>query len=743
MSFEEEFFGPGNKLRWSAIQAGTLSAETRNKLGAFIDDLRRNPEVLVLPRVDESDGRVEWYVLCSSGRFARAARDEVRAFLGSTYSDFEGSDASLDANDPVDAAVLSRCGAAAFKLLIPEPTLLNEARRRLRLMMDLRADRPVRFARQARATGRVLRDFEYALIARDASAARGCIEELRSSGRLGATNALFMEVRVLAALEQWNALFAMAGFDALLAMSRPKRVTESLLRAVYAVRLKPLEAEADAPKAMRVFRDELLPRYRDILRTKAGLAGYEIDLAFLFSSLASEPPDRARAEAIVADYDGDPRAGFLRALLATAPRAERPRGEPLQEALAAFATAEVDRAYEIALTLPQSFERAVLLLRSAREMGSLASATSALQAVDTLTEADRLRVAQTASLSRIHSDLRQLQPREQAAVAPEPTRPPRTWLEWFRRLAEPTRWRAAVNVAEIGSREWDLESTASDASQVAEIADALLADRADWARTALRDSLPFLVESLLAPGVDARVKPILENLFLSIALDDQSSIPQFSVLVRVAEAIIQLGLGAAEYTETVAQLQRGLELIASPMAASPALDTLDMLVASPCANDAAPQGFVAFVTSFFTRWFRRIDPSQWALLSRLSQELGLPFTLPDVARSEPNAISPWEGLDGKRVAMYSLRESALRRAEAIIRDLSPNALVQIFSDHVGGSPSLRTAAMTADIFVVATAAAKHAATIFIDANRPRDRPTLYARGQGSASLLEALRAHLE
>jgi hypothetical protein len=64
-------------------------------------------------------------------------------------------------------------------------------------------------------------------------------------------------------------------------------------------------------------------------------------------------------------------------------------------------------------------------------------------------------------------------------------------------------------------------------------------------------------------------------------------------------------------------------------------------------------------------------------------------------------------------------------------------------DHVGGSPSLRTAAGTADVFVVATAAAKHAATIFIDANRPKSRTTLFARGQGSASLLDALRGHLE
>lgn len=745
MSFEEEFFGSGNRLRWSAIQSGVLSNDVKERLGPFIDDMRRNPDVLVLPRVTESDNRVEWYVLCSSPRFARAARDEVRAFVGSTYSDLEESRGSLNASDSVDAAVLSRYGTAAFKLHIPDQTLVNEARLRLRLMMDLRTERPVRFARQVRATGRALRDFEYALIARDAAAARGCMDELRSTGRLGATNALFMEVRVLAALEQWSAIFAMPEFESLLGMSRPRRATESLLRALYSMRLKQLEIQQDAAQALRVFREELLPRYRDLLRTKSGLAGYEIDLAFLLASLTADPPDRRRAEAVITDYDGDPRVGFLRALVSSAPAAEQASENPFQTALNAFASGQVDRAFELALPLPPSFERLVLLFRCAREIASLSAATEAISAFNEASVDDRQRIEKAAGLARIYSHLSELQPQvEPSAVPPpKPPSPPTSWLDWLSRLSESTRWRSAVNVAEIGSREWDFEAVASDASAVIALADALLVERPGWGRSALRDSMPFLVDTLLLRGPDARLKPLLESLFLSIALDDQMSLPQFAVLIRIAEASVELGVAPSEYAEVITQLQRGLDLIASPSASSAALETLDMLVGAPCPNEVARQGFVAYTIGFFTRWYRRIDTSQWSLLLRLGEELGVPIEVPDVARLEQEAVSVWDALNDKRVALYSLRESVIRRVELVLRELCPSIHVQTFADRVGGSPALRTAAATADVFVVATAAAKHAATIFIDANRPKDRATLYARGQGSASLLEALRAHLE
>ena len=70
MSFETEFFGPGNRLRWEAIQANTLSLEIQQRLGPFLEDFESNLEVLALPCVRD-DGRVQWYIVCQSPRATR------------------------------------------------------------------------------------------------------------------------------------------------------------------------------------------------------------------------------------------------------------------------------------------------------------------------------------------------------------------------------------------------------------------------------------------------------------------------------------------------------------------------------------------------------------------------------------------------------------------------------------------------------------------------------------------------
>jgi len=134
LSFETGFFGPGNRLRWEAIQSRSLPRRGSAKVGAISGRSERNPEILVLPRVLE-DGRVQWYVMSRSSRLARIARDEVRAFLGPTYSDFEGRPSVLDPSDPVEATVLARYGSNAVRVEVPDRRLFDAARDRLQLYL--------------------------------------------------------------------------------------------------------------------------------------------------------------------------------------------------------------------------------------------------------------------------------------------------------------------------------------------------------------------------------------------------------------------------------------------------------------------------------------------------------------------------------------------------------------------------------------------------------------------------------
>lgn len=742
MSFETEFFGPGNRLRWDAIQSGSLSPDVQKRLGPFIEQLQDNQEVSVLPCVRD-DGRVQWYVVCDSPRSTRIARDELRGFLGASYSNFGGRTSDLDPSDPIEAAVLNRCGTNAFKVEIPDARILDAARERLQLYIRLRKERPNRFAQRIRPVGRILRDFEYALSAGQESTAAEYIEELRSTGGLSAANLLFLEIRRLASANRWDAILALPELDSVLSIVRPRRVTEALIRGVYAVRLQQFEEAGRVAQALEYFRSEILPRFRDLYKTQANISGYEIDASFLLAAVASSSGRLENLETTLAKYEPSSKQfAFLKTLADLVPSGRvTPTTVLLDNARTAFAEADVDSAYHLASELPVSFDRSALLLRCAQEMGTLAAAAVAVTSVSGLSSGDQRRLNQHAGLSRIYSSLVDLIAER---VAEPALRSPSNWQAWLERLAMADPWKGAVSFAETAAREWSIEDFQRDYEAVANTAELLLSDRPEWGQSALRDSLPFFLEFCMSAGVDARLKPVYESLFLILAVDPEMSLPMVGSLSKVAQARLELGVPSSEYVEIIQQLIGAVQAVDSPAVADTALEILEILINSACPNSTERQQFAFQVMALFQRWHARLEISQFALLRSIGHELGIEgelrnLGLEDVATAD---VAEWEPLRGKRIALYSLQEAALRRAADVVIQLCTGVRVDVFHDHVGGSPALRKASISADVFVIATGAAKHAATTFIEARRPKGAVTLYARGQGSTSLLHAIHEYL-
>jgi hypothetical protein len=153
------------------------------------------------------------------------------------------------------------------------------------------------------------------------------------------------------------------------------------------------------------------------------------------------------------------------------------------------------------------------------------------------------------------------------------------------------------------------------------------------------------------------------------------------------------------------------------------------------------------VVNLFVRFRSRATPIQLILLRQLLREAecDLPAALApnEVEGSERLAASPFTGLSGKTIALYSLKESVLNRVSGLLESSVSNIKVQTFHDKVGGSSALRSAARNADVFVIATAAAKHAATICIESERSASAVTLKPDGQGNSSMLRSLQAYAE
>ena len=429
-----------------------------------------------------------------------------------------------------------------------------------------------------------------------------------------------------------------------------------------------------------------------------------------------------------------------------APAEQAPYAALLVAARAAFGEADVDRAFELSIKLPPSFDRAALLLRCARDMGTLAAAQAAIASLETLSEKDQKRVGQHIVLGRIRDDLAQLSANN-SAEAPEATIAqdiPRDWIAWLRRLTAAEPWKAAVSVAEAGAREWALEGLLENPSDVQLIADLLLAPRPEWGQLALQDALPFFLEFCERSESDTRLRAVYENLFLTVILDAFVSMPQVFALLRITSARLQLGVSAQDYVAILQGLSSAIQAVQSPVVAESALDAIEKLIGAPCPDVREREQFFLTVTGVFQRWFTRVESSQFALLRSLGEEIGVSGGNSDqeLGTGSEDAGAIWASLSGKKIALYSLQESALRRVANVLHSLCPDARVDTFHDHVGGSPSLRTASERADIFVLAIAAAKHAATGFIEDRRPKGLVTLYARGQGSAGILHALVEHL-
>jgi hypothetical protein len=755
VSFEERFFGPGNAIRFSRGDTGSLNAQTAARLQPFLDEYRRGVDVCTLPRVD-AEGSTTWYVLCRTAREERLARHEVRAFVGPSYSLFDGQSRELVASDGVEAAVLDHWGTTSFLVEVPSTgssahANREKARERLSLWLRLRRERPVRVGARARPTGRILRDFEYAVLAGDDATAVACIEELRSFGRLDARNLRFLEVRRLASGEQWDAIRNLPEFDSLLAVRRPRRATEALIESIYFTELAVFERNRDPSEALVHFRQQVRPLFGDLYRSRRGLSADNgaVAASFVLMALTDEPPRPDAAGTIIDGFAGPTAVRtWLESVAAAgselAPKATEvmPLTPSIGLARAAFAAGDVDRAVDLAAALEPSFDQASLLLRCATEIGTVDLAQCGADAVKRLDETTRTALVSHPRVGRIYADVLELIGAAQATADTKHDEPVNSWADWLRRLTAERIWPSAVVAAEQGSRDWQIYE--SDPAHILELSELISAKRAIWGEEALRDGSPYLIEALLRDGPRGSLLAVYEGLLLLLLTDPTPSLASLRMLIRLVEARLTLSVDPGSYGDYVDGMGVVIERLSSPAICDVALEALEAVICVPVVDRGVIERLVARVVGLFGKWYRRVEPLQWSLLRRCADELGLVEIVPERSpeSSERGSDELSEVLSERSLAIYSLNERALMRAASSLREAYPDLDVSTFHDHVGGSQALKTASSRADIFVVAVASAKHAATGYIAQNRSRDRLTLYARGHGSAGLLSVIRENV-
>jgi hypothetical protein len=298
--------------------------------------------------------------------------------------------------------------------------------------------------------------------------------------------------------------------------------------------------------------------------------------------------------------------------------------------------------------------------------------------------------------------------------------------------------------------EWDVKDILKNQNELSKFVD-LLNGYPPAAETTIHNSLPFLLD-FFRKDEDYPRRECHEayNVLLNVlAVSTKGGDDDLTLFNELVQAQLSLGVDAIKYTEMLSHAEYLWGQYASPSKIDWILDLVDSLIlySSPAQEERSK--LLSFVVNKFPQFARRVEPLQWQFLTLLIRDLHQEESLLSIVKEYEATSEPIETptfdilthLAGKSVSIYTLTEPVAQRVKGLVQAICASVTVHLCHDKVG-SNRLRQLARNSDIFIMATASAKHAATGFIEANRG-DLPLLRPSGKGSASMLRALRLHLE
>jgi len=666
--------------RWNEIPSSVLgivqTLEEERFPGAIMPALSR-------------DGSATFYALADNALAWRRLQPILVAFAGATFTDFEGAPAVLDPQDPLEK-FLAQAGLHAVAIMRPGsfPNALPTTLRALQSVQDAMARAPDLVATRPEATSVLLARLQDALNAGDLEAAWAVHATLRDELRLDAQNLLQLEFQMRAASGDWAAIRSHPDFEALCASWPSPATAEILLEALYWA-----QSSGAAEQERPPFDADVESLCRSLLRHVGGNLPPAVDkIAGWLSTQENVTAGvvGGAAEALDTEIDDEGRLPD--------------HTEPVD-------------------VLGQA--RVALLSLAAAEGDSHGPAEAkAIAAVGRLNECERQELMARPVLRAMWSEIE-----ERLGAG----RPPKNWADWLVRLDDPSF--DATAYARRAASEWRLPNTEVDpapfaalASAFDEVPDGLAGDR-------LNQSLPYIVEWTTADPQWPRTAlcSVYLSLLTRIALSTRRGETMIKSAAVLLESALRCGLSTAEYRDA---LEAVSVIAAEALNRNTAYDVFELAdVAASFANvdaEALTAATAAVLTAALSL-FERLSAGQRLACARLASHIGWETEIP--ASHEDDAQLKI-ALGEMTVGVYTLTETAGRNAQAVLAPMAPGIKVELNHDH-DATAALAALVARADLFVVAWASAKHAATNFIKSRRG-SKPLVYALGKGASSLIRAI-----
>lgn len=741
--FLELFFGSGNSIQWDAYENAAPTYAIRSYLEPWVQRFLKQESPFVLPRVDPSSKRTTWYVLCSNSREARSMRESLLAFIGPTYSHFHGEMAKLDPNDPIENCCKSSFGSLVFRLPITHNDDRTKVGRLLTTLIDKRDRELGRSLVAVKPIGRLLRDLDMAILARSEQSAWTIYSEIRSRGRLSATNLAFLQVRIFAAFEKWEELLALPILEDILQIRRPKRISELIAQAVYRQHLSQHEHTGDASMAVATYRGTE-KRFQNLVRSTAGLQSPDAIKFAIVSSVASDPPKRELAEQLAGNLAIAADAEWANALLATLP-APTP-AERVSEVVIGYDVADArynennfDEAFALYLLQPPTNRSVHRVLELAVEIDTRRSAEDAIAYLSSAPEdvqgqilCRRVSAGHIEVLSHILGKYSVGEVKQIESLA-----------DWFEFVDAGEAIETSCEVLEYGIQKW-LSNSLFDASKIAQ---ALQKSRSGKQRDIIRNAVPTFIRAFLVDRSATReCKPIYKALTDLLIYDESVGQDDLTAVEQLSEAILTTAPShdaSNNDFQDVAELTAYLwDSIAAPRHFDWVLSMLDLLIDTGAQQHTNLTPILAAIVDSSRLWARRISDDQWSLLELLATDLDLTEMVAGLRPAPEDATQDDRPgirslLAGKSIAVYSLTERIARRFGQLAEQAFDGIKIHYVHDK-SLTDRMKSLAKSADIFIINTWDAKHAATIGINACRSTNSTTITPESKSANSLQKTL-----
>lgn len=674
--------------------------------------------LLSYPRAHEA---TIYYAIATTADEWRRLRPLLIAFAGPTLTSFRGDAESLQPSLPVEAFLLSKEWHVVVRLVPGRDIyVVQTARRSLVRMIKTIDCAPTTTHEVPQSTNRLIAKFVDFLNGNNRTEAERILEICRAELRVDALNLSFMRIQLLAHFNDWRSVCEMPEFSSLCYTRKPPAIAVALLEALYQTHLSLIDGEDWMNKQRICWRNEVRQFARPLLRLpiphmcKSGALRI-----YAWDALDADPrrPDLEEAVLMYRDSIGE---------LANALEQSGRTGFSVDQ--------------KKTISYRTSFEKPVASAQRALAMAdgvdTLSTIRDALAQFEGLEEGCQRELLCSEPFRSFWQNL---------LVETGGAQPPTDWIDWLHRLPDPE-FTSAFSILKRAVSEWPA-SELVDPVEIAEFATTLGAVQdTPPARERIADAIPLLtawaVEDPLFPR--ASMLPVYETLLFHLVVGTRRASNVYDSAALLIRALLSIGLPSAQYG---ALLDDCLELISGGIGKRNVYWLLDILEETVFNPTPSPERRHSFWCAAYARLVPlrpHLSPGQCLTLNKLAASLGC-----DIAETETFTSLPSEtemdnlrtALSGTSIAIYSLTESAARQAEQMLAVIAPSAKVSISSDTCG-TASLKSMAQNADIFVVATSAAKHAATGFIQQMRPRNKPVLFAAGRGVSSIIRAIEDYL-